>query len=58
MIDSLLFKRYTIIDLVSQNTAIWLVIKYDNYWYFLAIIPFSMLTAILHSIKRVNSKIK
>jgi len=58
MIDSLLFKRYTIIDLISQNTAIWLVIKYDNYWYFLTIIPFSILAAVLHSIKRVNNKIK
>lgn len=58
MIDSLLHKRYDIVDLVSQNTAIWLVVKYDNYWYFLAIIPFSIFSAVLHSIKRVNNRIK
>ena len=55
MIKSLLFKRYNIIDLAGQGTAIWLVTKYDDYWWFFIILPFSILIALLESIERVNN---
>ena len=42
-------------DLAGQNISLWLVVKYDNYWYFLAIIPFAFVTGFLESIKRVNN---
>jgi hypothetical protein len=55
MINFLLNKRYTIMDLTGQNISLWLVVKYDNYWYFLAIIPFAFVTGFLESIRRVNN---
>lgn len=55
MIKKILLKRYNIIDLIGQSTAIVMVNKFDSYWWFLIIIPFSILVKLLESIERVNN---
>lgn len=55
MIKFLLFKRYNFIDLIGQGVSLFYVTKHDDWRYFLIILPFSLLTALLESIERVNN---
>ena len=55
MIKFLIFKRYNFIDFVGQAMAIWLMMKFDTYWAFAIILPFSFLTALLESVERLRN---
>ena len=55
MIKFLLFKRYNLIDLLGQGAALYLVMKFDNFWWMLIIFPFSILIAFLESIERIGN---
>lgn len=55
MINFLIYRRYNFIDLCGQGLMMWGFTKYNDWTWLLIIIPFSMASALLESIERVNN---